>query len=211
MEPETSTGHLPVPPLVVCEHCDAVYQRRALARGQAARCLRCDAVLYRAPWINVQAMLALTITAMLCFAMANSWPIVALGLNGTDNASTLWGAIIDIWRAGAPLIAVLASLTLFFFPLAQIVLFTWVLTFLRFRRQPPGFALVMRAIRMMRPWSMIEVFMLGTLVALVKVSSLFDLEVKPGVVAFAGLTVALTLVTTFDVRDLWDLKRERCP
>ncbi|NII10079.1 paraquat-inducible protein A [Oleiagrimonas sp. C23AA] len=199
-----------MPPLIVCEHCDAVYQRRTLARGESARCQRCHAVLYRAPWLSVHAMLALTVTAMLCFVMANSWPIVALGLNGKDNASTLWGAIIAVWGAGVPLIAVLAALTLFFFPLAQILLFTWVLMFLRFHRRPPAFAPAMRAIRLLRPWAMIEVFMLGTLVALTKVSSLFDLEMRPGVILFAGLTVTLTLVTTFDVRDLWTLKQERC-
>lgn len=197
-------------PLIACEHCDTVYRRQPLRRGEVARCQRCHAVLYRRHWLSVDAMLALTLTAAIAFAIANVWPIVSLGLNGNDNAATLWQAIVDTWREGAGLVSVLAALTLFVFPLLQILLFAWVLSFLRAHRRPPGFPLLMTAIRRIRPWSMIEVFMLGTLVAVVKVSDIFDVVLHPGIWAFAALTVLITTVTTFDVREVWATKAERC-
>lgn len=196
--------------LIACEHCDAIHVRKPVARGQSARCQRCGAVLYRGPWLSIDGMLAMAVAALIAFMTANAWPIVALGLNGEHNTATLWQAIIAIGTQGSGIIAVLAALTLFFLPLAQILLFVWILAFIRAGRCPPGFAPMATLIRAIRPWSMVEVFMLGTLVALVKVSTLLDTAVRPGLFAFALLTVCLTLVATFDVRELWDVHLERC-
>lgn len=198
------------PSLVICEHCDAVHHRRVLRRGEVARCVRCEAVLYRCPWLGVDSMFALALAAAVTLCIANAWPIVALGLNGDQRSVTLWGAIVAIWRDGAGVVAVLAALMLFFFPVLQVLLFGWVLGFLRVRRRPPGFVAIMRLLAAIRPWSMVEVFMLGTLVALVKAGSIFDVILKPGIWAFAALTVLLTLVASFDVRRIWVLRRERC-
>ncbi len=196
--------------LVACEQCDAVHVRRAVGRGQSARCVRCGAVLYRGPWLGVDAMLAMTLAALIAFVMANAWPIVSLGLNGHHNATTLWQAIIAIGREGSGVVAMLAAMTLFVLPLMQILLFLWVLVFIRVRRRPPGFAVMSAIIRRIRPWSLIEVFVLGTLVALVKISGVFQTHVDPGLLAFALLAVFLPMVTTFDIREFWDIHLEGC-
>ena len=76
--------------LLICEHCDTVYRRRALARGEVARCARCGFELDRHRALGVNALLALILTAMIVFVQANMWPIVTLGLNGQYSATTLW-------------------------------------------------------------------------------------------------------------------------
>lgn len=198
------------PSLVICEHCDAVHLHRTLRRGEVARCMRCQAVLYRSPWLGVDSMFALALAAAITFFIANAWPIVTLGLNGTRSSATLWGAILATWNDGAGVVSVLAAMMLFFFPLLQVLLFGWVLGFLRVRRRPPGFVTIMRLLAAIRPWSMVEVFMLGTLVAVVKVGTIFDVFLQPGIWAFAALTVLLTIVATFDVQRIWVLRSERC-
>src|SRR5579872_2878167 len=62
------------PTLWICEHCDTVYQRRKLCRGEVARCVRCDAILARHHSLSISGMLALVITAMIAFVQANVWP-----------------------------------------------------------------------------------------------------------------------------------------
>ena len=196
--------------MTVCEHCDAVHRWRVLERGEAARCVRCGAVLYRSPWLGVDSMFALSLAAAITFVIANTWPIVTLELNGIRSSATLWQAIVATWHDGAGVVAVLVALMLFFFPLLQVLLFGWVLGFVRASRQPPGFAVIMRVLGTIRPWSMVEVFMLGTLVAVVKVGSIFDVILQPGIWAFAALTALLALVASFDLRRIWMLWRERC-
>lgn len=198
------------PGLVACEHCDAVHLRRDVGRGQSARCVRCGALLYRGPWLNVDAMLAVTVAALICFIMANAWPIASLSLNGHHNAATLWQAIIAIGAEGRGIVAMLATATLFVLPLMQILVFLWVLAFLRACRKPPGFSLMSTIIRRIRPWSLVEVFVLGTLVALVKISGVFTTHVQPGFLAFAALAVLLITLTTVDIREFWDIHLEAC-
>ena len=80
-----------MPALLVCHHCDTVHRRRALARGEVARCLRCGAALERYQRLDENALLALAIAALIVFVQANVWPIVTLGLNGQHVSATLWG------------------------------------------------------------------------------------------------------------------------
>jgi paraquat-inducible protein A len=192
-----------VSPLIVCEHCDALYRRRPLARGETARCRRCDAVLYRHQRLGVDAMLALSLAALVVMLIANVSPIVYVETGGVTDATTLWGAIVSSWHEHIGVVAVLAALTLFFFPLLQLLLLAWVFAFLRAGRRPPGFVAAMLALRRLHPWGMIEVLLLGLLVAVVKLSTVFEVAPGIGLWAFAVLTVLVTLVASFDTRELW--------
>ncbi|MDR6934794.1 paraquat-inducible protein A [Luteibacter sp. 3190] len=194
--------------LIVCEHCDSVYRRRTLARGEVADCAVCGAVLDRHQWVSVDGQFALIVTAFIVFVIANVSPIVTLGLSGMSAATTLWGAVIAMWNDGAQIVAFLSAMTLFFFPLSQILIFGWVLWFARSGRRAPWFAQAMTALVSVKPWSMIEVFMLGTLVAVVKAHTYFDVVPGAGIWAFGVLTLLITVFSSLDPRELWTLTRE---
>jgi len=194
--------------LIVCEHCDSVYRRRSLARGEVADCVVCGAVLERHQWLGVDAQFALIFAALIVFVIANVSPIVTLGLSGMKAATTMWGAVIAMWNDGAQIVAFLSAMTLFFFPLSQILIFGWVLWFARKGIRAPGFPLAMSALVRVKPWSMIEVFMLGTLVAVVKAHTYFDVVPGPGIWAFGFLTLLITVFSSLDPRELWDLTAE---
>lgn len=196
------------PDLIICEHCDTVYRRRHLARGEVAQCVNCGAVLERHQWLGIDAQFALIVAAFIVFVIANISPIVTLGFSGMMADTTLWGAVIAMWNDGAQIVAALTALTLFFFPLVQIVLFGWVLMYARHGIRAPGFGLAMSTLVRIKPWSMIEVFMLGVLVAVVKAHTYFDVIPGPGVWAFGFLTVLITVFASHDPRNLWDLTKE---
>jgi paraquat-inducible protein A len=195
---------LRTPPLAVCEYCDAVYRRHALCRGESARCRRCGSVLYRHHRLGSEAMLALSLTSLIVMLIANVTPIVYVKTSGQTSATTLWGAITSSWDEHIGVVAVLVALTLFFFPLLQMLLMTWVFAFLRAGRRPPGTVPVLLALKRLRPWGMIEVLMLGMLVAVVKLSTVFDVVPGIGLWSFGMLTFLVTLVASFDTNELWD-------
>ncbi|NGY04685.1 paraquat-inducible protein A [Solimonas terrae] len=196
---------------IVCEHCDVVYQRADLARKQTALCVRCGAELYRGPTMQLQTMLALVVTSLVVFVIANVYPLVAMDMHGVENHSTLLGAIGAAWNTGVGSIAVLAALTVFLFPLTQILLLGYLLgSLLILHRKPFGFIDIMHALRLMRPWSMVEVFLIGALVAVVKIAGMAEVHAEPGLYALGVLTFLLTVVNAFDLRLLWDA-RERLP
>lgn len=195
--------------LVICEHCDAVYRRRPLARGEKARCVRCNAVLYRHPYLDAGGVLALALAGLVLWVMANAWPVFSIGTGGLHSASTLWGAVMASWGEGARLVAVAVAATLFFAPLLQLLLLAWACGFVAAGHRPPGMVQVVRILAWLHPWSMIEVWMLGILVAVVKLHSVFDVVSGVGMWSFAALMVVITAAASWDTRTLWDeLPRE---
>ncbi|HEX7816971.1 paraquat-inducible protein A [Dyella sp.] len=191
--------------LLICEHCDTVYRRRMLAPGETARCVRCDAVLERHQRLGVNGLLALVLTAMVVFVQANMWPIVTLGLNGQHVSTTLWGMILMMWNEHSQVVALLAAGTLFFFPLVKMLTLGWILFFARRGERAPGFVGVMTALHYVGPWTMNEVFVLGAMVAIVKAHAYFDVTPDPGIFAYGGLMLLITVFSGVDMRRFWSL------
>lgn len=190
--------------LVICKYCDSVYRRTPLTAREIARCARCGAELYHYRRIDVNSMLALTVASLFAFAIANVFPIAILEAQGRSSEANLWQAIIASFSSGAAPIGALAAMTVFFFPLLQLCLFAYVLLPLQLARVPCGFVWVMHALRQMQPWAMVEVFMLGVLVAVVKLGDVATVTPLAGAWGFAGLTLLLTLLNSYDLRELWD-------
>lgn len=198
----------PLPGLVACPDCDALYRRRDLARGEKARCARCGATLYKAPGLlNPDRVLALVVAALICYAIANAMPIVRLSAGGITHTTTLIGSIGVLWAENRGLTATLAFATALAFPLIELSALLAVLIAIRTRPGAPFVATLLRGVQAVRPWGMIEVFMLGVVVALVKISK--TAQVVPGVAlwAFAALTILLAAIVSYDLRELWNLRR----
>lgn len=193
------------PELVACEHCDSVYRRPVLAPGEIARCERCAAILFRARRLDIDGWLALTIAAAIAFIIANVCPVVLVNLQGQHNAATLWQSTAALAQGAAAPIAVPAALAIIVVPFLQISLLAWLLLHARAGRRAPGFALAMRVIVGLRPWSMLEVGLLGILVAVIKLSSSLEVAPGAGVWAMAVLMVLVTVIANRDVLRLWAL------
>jgi paraquat-inducible protein A len=189
--------------LVICEHCDAVYRRMSLRQRETALCTQCGCELYNHRQLDIDVMLALTVASAILFVIANIYPIVVLEEQGLSSQTTLWNAILFTLDSNVGAIAVLAAATAFFFPLIQIALYAYVLIPLHLGRRPPAFVGAMHAIRQMQPWSMVEVFMLGALVSVVKLSVVAAVTPQIGLWGFAGLTLLLTALNSFDLEHLW--------
>lgn len=192
-------------PLVVCTHCDLVYQRKPLPPRETAYCVRCGAALYRAAGVNLDYLVALAVTGLVVFFIANFYPIVRIDVGAERSDTTLWGAIVATSASGYSSLAVMSALCVFVFPLLQIVGSLYVVLPLRFKRRPPGFVQTMHALAWMWPWSAVEVFMLGAIVAVVKLDNVASAVVTgPGFYGFGALTILLTMVGMFDLHELWE-------
>lgn len=188
--------------LVICTYCDAVHQRPALATSSTARCATCNGVLYHTnPAIG--AMLVITVTATIAFVIANMFPLITLTSGGFKIEATLWHSIVASYDQDLPLVAVVLAATLIFAPLFELGLLLWVLVPLNLDTRPFGFRTVMRLMHILRPWRMVEVFLLGVLVALVKLGSLATAVPGWGVFGVVLITVSLASLGYFDRGELW--------
>ena len=194
-----------VPDTIVCQGCDAIYSRPTLRPRDVSRCPRCNTELDRHNGEQRRRILPLTVASLLMFAVANGFPIVEIELQGLRSQTTLMGAVIALGSEGRSLVALLLLATTLLFPLLQLCILTYLLIPLPQQRRPAGFAALVRAMQTLRPWGMIEVFLLGVLVAIVKLSSMATVLPGPALYAFMALTVLLTAVLSFNPRGFWEM------
>ena len=187
-----------------CRECDSLQHKVPLQRGGMARCWRCGAVLYRRSRHGIETTLALTLAAAVLFVLANIFPIVGLEMQGQRNTTSLWGAVVSLWEQDVPLLALLVFATTMLLPALDLAAMLWLLMPLALGHQPLAGTRVLRALLAVKPWGMVEVFMLGVLVALVKLAHLAS--VVPGVAlwSFGGLILLFAAAAaSFDADQAW--------
>jgi paraquat-inducible protein A len=190
---------------LVCPHCDSVHRAVGLDRHEVAACVACGRVLARSLSLSIDQALALTVTAALVFLIANSYPLMTIEVGGMRTEATVWGAALLMLHGWAAWPAAVLALSMFILPLLQIALLLWVLAFARFGRRAPGFHGLLVTLHRSRPWSMTEVFLLGALVAIVKLSSWVHVIPGIGIWALATLTMLLTILGMVEPRFWWTL------
>ena len=189
---------------IICEHGDSVYEAMPLNKGEAAYCLRCAAILRRSHRLTIEQLLALSLAACVLFIFANVFPVISISMQGLHNEVTLWGSVQALAQGQITLIALVAGLAIILAPALQIALLFWVLVHAHRGEIAPGFKMCMRTLEHLRPWSMLEVCLLGILVAIVKLAGMLDVHAGAGLWAMAMLMVLILLIAGKDIRRLWD-------
>lgn len=197
--------------LTACPECDLLVRPtdKAGTPHYSALCPRCGALLYRRSRHGLENTLALACAALAMLAVANTFPVVGLNIQGQRIDTTVLGAALQLWREGMPAVAVLVLATTTLTPLLEISGVIWLTLPLMFGRRPPAFTQLFRALQAAHPWAMVEVFILGILVALVKLAHLADVLPGPAMAGFATLMLVLAAVSSIiEPRDLWQAWEE---
>jgi paraquat-inducible protein A len=192
------------PALIACHECDLLQRETPLPPSGVARCGRCGATLYRSHPESLERTLALTVGAIVLFVITNSSPIVGLKLSGQVIQTTLFYTAQTLYEEGTRSVAVLIFLTTIALPAAELGALLYLLLPLRLGRVPPHFEIAYRLMHAVQPWGMIEVFMLGVIVSIVKLANLAT--AVPGIAlwSLAALMMVMAAISaTFDSRALW--------
>jgi paraquat-inducible protein A len=188
---------------IVCFECDAAYAQQVLGKDDLLRCRRCGATLARGHGMGPDGQLGLAVGALLTFLIGSLSPIVTLELRGIHSVATLYEATRDTWLAGEHGVALLSLATAFVFPLIVILLRLWVLVPMVMGRRAWWLARALRVLRWVMRWSMVEVFMLGVLIAVVRSAGITHVVLGPGIFAYGVLTVLLTGMQAAGLEELW--------
>jgi paraquat-inducible protein A len=191
--------------LIICEHCDCVYEKVTLAKHQKTLCMRCGGVLQRYNGLTVEQRLALTFTALMLWVFANFYPVMSISLKGLKNSATLWDSVMALSQGPITFIAMVAAIAMIIAPFFQLLLLIWVLGFALKQQRAPGFKVCMRWLEALRPWSMLEVCLLGAMVAVIKLAGLLDVLPGIGLIALGILSLVMIRIAGRDIRELWDI------
>jgi paraquat-inducible protein A len=191
--------------LIGCPHCDLLQRIPELAPGASARCPRCDKELWRRREDSLNRTLALTFGAALLYIVANSVPMLGLTIVGRAASTTVIGGADHLWQNGQQMVAVLVLLTAVIAPALQIGFMLAIVLGAHRERPPRWVGTLLRHHPTTRTWSMIEVMMLGVLVALVKIADYAT--VIPGIALFVLWVLVFLLAamqSNFDSREVWE-------
>ena len=189
---------------IACPECDLLQRIPPLPARGKARCTRCGETLATRHSDPLDLPLALTIAAAIAFVVANTTPLMGLSVAGREASTTILGGALEMWRQGQELTAAAVAFCAVVAPAAHLLFLLIVLLAVRRPPAPQWVGDMLRGARLMRPWSMTEVMMLGILVALFKIAQLAT--VIPGIGMYAaGAFVFLlaAVLVTLDSREVW--------
>ena len=191
--------------LLACQECDALQALPRLSARDTITCWRCGAHLGQHRTAALDRVLPVTLAAAVMFVLANTSPIVAIEVAGSRSSTSLLGTVVELYRQGVTGVAGIVLLTGFVAPAAQLLLLVYALVALAIRRRLRGLPAAVRLLAALRPWAMVEIFMLGALVSLVKLAGLA--RVIPGIglwSLFAVIILTAAAHATFDVAGYWE-------
>jgi len=190
---------------VACHDCDMLSLIEDVPNGFDARCSRCGALLHSRKDNSIPNTLALVVAGLVLFVPANVYPIMTLKVLGSAQSSTLFHAVLALYDEGLHMVAGLVLMSSIVVPLVELLLLLYILLPLSMGRTPPGSIPAFRTIRKIGEWGMLEVYMLGILVAVIKLKDLADLEMGVGIYSFVALLFVTVLTSiSLDDREVWE-------
>ena len=189
---------------IACQDCDLIQALPELPARASAVCRRCDAVLYAHKPNSLERALACGLAGAILFIVANMFPFLSLELQGKVTHTTLSTGVTDLFRADMIGLALLVCITTLLIPLLEIGGMLLILVPLTLGYRPRYIAPLFRTVRQIQPWSMMEVFMLGVLVSIVKLGAMA--KIFPGVAlwAFALMIIVVAAASAvLNPEDVW--------
>lgn len=170
-----------------------------------ASCKRCGSLLYRHVPNSLDRGIALYLSALMLFILANIFPFLSLELGGRIVENNLIAGGVAMYKMGMGELGILIFFTSIGFPCMTILGMLYLLLPLRLGIIPPAMGQVYRVLHAVLPWSLVSVFMLGVLISIVKLQDLANVIIGPSLYALVGLLVVFAAArANFDPEVLWE-------
>jgi paraquat-inducible protein A len=182
-----------------------------LADASLHHCPRCGEALHLRKANSLQRTLALLVTACVLYIPANMLPIMITDQFGNSTDSTILGGVVMLIDMGSAPIAAIIFIASVMVPLGKLIALFYVCWSVSAGRttDPRQRTVLYRAAELIGKWSMVDVFVVSILVALVHLTGLLVILPGAAAVAFAGVVIVTIIAAeSFDPRMIWDQQDE---
>jgi paraquat-inducible protein A len=196
--------------LISCHDCQLLVSARSLPPGHH-RCPRCGAALHARKPGSIARTWALLLAAAIMYVPANVLPMTVTSALGAEQSDTIMSGVIYFIHSGSWEIAAVIFIASIFVPMAKLAILVFLLVSvqLRLRWRPRDRTVLYRMTELVGRWSMVDVYVVTILVALVKLGAVASIEAGPAAVFFASVVVLTMLAAeSFDPRIIWDVIEE---
>jgi paraquat-inducible protein A len=194
--------------LIICHKCHTLHREVPIRNGSKACCRECGTVLYRYDTRLIDHGLALSITALIFFVLANSFPLVKIEILGHEQFLTIPGTFISFFDSGFYIVGMMVIFLIFIFPLMVTVIYILLFLLLKFRRNPDLVKNLLILLAKILPWSMTDIFFVSIFVALVKLIGYAQIHMGISLGALA-IFVLLDLYVSYKIHlgEIWMLRK----
>lgn len=176
-----------------------------------ARCVTCDSALHKRNKNSIQTTWALLITSVILYLPANFLPIMRTNFLGEETANTILGGVVVLWQHGSYPIALIIFIASVLVPVGKIVALGLLCLTAQSAQKTSKYqkAKLYRWTELVGRWSMVDVFVVAILVALIKLGNIMSIYPGGGALAFALMVIVTVLAAiSFDPRLIWDEEPE---
>lgn len=183
----------------------------SVGSAEATSCGLCGTKLHAGWHDSIQHTWAWLVTSMVLYVPANFLPIMVTRLLGKETENTILGGVVTLWEHGSYPIAIVIFVASVLVPLGKMMVLAWLCLSVQ---RSSTFALsqktkLYRVTEFVGRWSMVDVFVVGILVALIQLGNVMSILPGWAAVAFAAMVVATMLAAmAFDPRLLWERANE---
>ena len=191
--------------LLECHDCGTIQRLPAMPPNTRAACPQCDAHLRHTREDPFSLPLALNLAALMMFGIGAFWTLLSVSTAGQLRNANLLTGPEELRSFGLWELSVVVLTTTFAAPLARILCMIAVLVGLQLPHRPPFIRMIYAWIEHLRPWSMVEIFLLGLFVAYVRLSGIAHIDLGPAILALATLTVTMVAADVMlDPQAVWE-------
>ena len=196
----------PMSQLIACHGCDLLVDVDGLGNGSRASCPRCGHFLTRYQNDAMSRVLAYAVAAIILLLLANSFSFLAFSAKGLESVMTLREAPGSLWRYGMPELAFIVAAFIIYIPALLLMLIVSISIPLLFGLRVPWLRFAARGVFTLQNWAMVEVFIIGVIVSLVKIAAMATVVLGISFWAYVAFSICFTLtLVTLDRYQCWQM------
>lgn len=176
-----------------CHECDLLIELPEAATCKL-KCPRCHSVIANYDHRVGEQLIAMAFSALMLLIMANAFPFLAFEVSGQFQQITLFQSMATLWQYQYHELSILILIFILLAPAAYLLCVLYLLVPLFMKKRPRHGQTIMKYLFQLADWSMVEVFLIGVLVSLIKIAGMA--HVIPGISlwAYIGFSLAMTFV-----------------
>ena len=190
--------------LTACPGCDLLIPIPAVPDGHYLACGRCGKVVSKSYHNSINRVLALSFTGILLYLPAMLLPLMTLSSLGIKEKGNVLDTCISFYVNGYYLVSVIVFVTAVVVPFLKLFLPFCVALSLKIGKKPDFLKSALKMLTHLEEWGMVEVYLLGILITLIKMGDVASIEFNPGFFCFIGLVlISMAIIIYLDRNLFW--------
>lgn len=189
--------------ITACPDCDLLVSFTEAPAGHSVVCPRCSRIIRKRTQDSIAKTLALSIAGLLIYLPAISLPLMTFKSFGFSDSANILESILNFYRNDYYFVALMVLLSAVVFPLVLLTGSFFISLQLHLKRYSPSLTRIFRLYEHLEEWAMVEVYLLGIMVTIIKMTDSSDIRFDSGIFCFTALVLITLAIYTVIDRDLF--------